>query len=463
MLTNLTFNALAILVMGVVISHVGLIAMSRWLNPIALIAGAYFVIGPLSSASDLPFVGVLKYGRVYVTLLLLFVAFFVVRLYRLRATAVAFLLFVGFYVMAALWSNLPVAALKYKGLYGLAVLSGFMLAYSIRDFRDLELSLRILLVAASVFAGIIVVQFLRNPAALIQNERLALWNMNPNRVGQALVAMLILTAYIALYDRSVLWRRTAYIVGSVLGIMLIYTGSRAAAGATLIGCFIVAIPMIRQPGKLAFIGILVGITVLIALRASEVAGTERLLDTNLENRQGVWGAAMNHWKESPIYGKGWVYNIIGDRAATANMHSMYLQTIVEAGIFGGILMVLAMVYVVNAGRRLLRYVRELDLVVPSAYLALGYVVAIFVHGAVESGTLLGSTLNAMMLPFALGLFDRIPEMLRGEDVWGVPIETFDDAEEYAEHEEYGETGLETTYGDRACRGRSPWPPKPSAA
>jgi len=102
-------------------------------------------------------------------------------------------------------------------------------------------------------------------------------------------------------------------------------------------------------------------------------------------------------------------------------------------------------------------------VVPSVYLALGYVVAIFVHGVVESGTLLGSTLNAMMLPFALGLFDRIPEMLRGEDVWGVPIESFDDAEEYAEHGEYGETGLETTYGDRACRGRSPWPPKPSAA
>ena len=436
MLTNLTFNVFAILVMGVVVAHVGLVAMSRWFNPIALIAAAYFVISPLSAASAFAYVVAFKYGRVYVTLLLLFVAFFVLRLYRLRATAVAFLLFVGFYVIAALWSDLPVAALKYKGLYGLAVLSGFMLAYSIRDFRDLELSLRLLLVAATIFAGLILMEFLTNPAALIQNERLSFWDMNPNRIGQSLAAMLILTAYLALYDRSTFWRRTAYIVGSVLGIMLIFTGSRAAAGEAFIGCLVVAIPMFRKPGTLVFLGILVGITIIIVMKTAEVAGPDRLLDASLDNRQGVWTKAISLWQESPLYGRGWVFNLVGDRAATANLHSMYLQTLVEAGIFGIGLMAMAMFYLVNAGRGLLRHIREYDVVVPSAYLALAYVVAIFVHGTVESGTLQGSTLNAMMLPFALGLFDRIPEMLRGEDVWGEPIETFDDAEEY------GETGLE---------------------
>ena len=448
MLQNLTFNVLAILAMLFVVAHVGLVVMSRWLNPIALLAAAYFVLSPLSAATDLSYLVVFKYGRVYVTLLLLFVAFFIVRLYRLRATAVVFLLFVGFYVLAALWSALPVAALKYKGLYGLAVLSGFMLAYSIRDFRDLEMSMRLLLVAATIFAGLILIEFLQNPAALIRNDRLAFWNMNPNRVGQSLAAMLILVAYMALYDRSILWRRTAYIVGSVLGIMMIFTGSRAAAGEALIGCFIVAIPMFRQPGRLAVVGILVVITIMIVLKTTEVAGPERLLDTSLDNRQGVWTNAISLWKESPLYGQGWVYNTVGDRAATANMHSIYLQTIVEAGIFGAVLMALAMFYVVYAGRRLHRYVRELDIVVPAAYLALGYVVAIFVHGTVEAGTFQGSTLNAMMLPFALGLFDRIPEMLRGEGVLGEPIETFDDAEEYAE---YGETDLDP-YEDETAVG-----------
>ena len=115
----------------VIVSHVALLIASRWLNSLFLIAGAYFVLSPISTASDLPLVGIAKHGRVYVILLLLFVAIFLLRLYRLRAVAIAFLLYVGFYVFAGIWSDAPIAALKYKGLYGLAVLSGFYFITSV--------------------------------------------------------------------------------------------------------------------------------------------------------------------------------------------------------------------------------------------------------------------------------------------------------------------------------------------
>ncbi len=74
---------------------------------------------------------------------------------------------------------------------------------------------------------------------------------------------------------------------------------------------------------------------------------------------------------------------------------------------------------------MLRTIRDYGIRLPVAYLAVGYVVAILAHGFIEAGTTRGSTLNALMLPFALGLFDRIPEMLRGEGIWGEQLEEFE--------------------------------------
>ncbi len=37
--------------------------------------------------------------------------------------------------------------------------------------------------------------------------------------------------------------------------------------------------------------------------------------------------------------------------------------------------------------------------------------AVLAHGVIEAGMVMGSTLNGMMLPFGIALFDRLPEML----------------------------------------------------
>jgi O-antigen ligase len=346
--------------------------------------------------------------------------------------AVAFLLFVGFYVFAGIWSEAPIAALKYKGLYGLAVLSGFFLAYSIRDFRDLEISLRVLLVGSAIFAAFIVVEFVFHPSAIIHRNRLALWGMNANRVGQTLAPMLLISAYLALYARVKFWRMAGYGVGVVLGVLIMYTGSRGAAGEAVLGCFIISIPLVRQPLLLGFVGLVVGVAVFFSFSFSQVDATERLLDISFDTRQGVWGHALETFREAPIFGKGWVFNITeGGQASSANMHSIYLQTAVETGIVGVVFLAIVVLCLAFKGASTLRFMRDAGVETQSAYLALGICVAVLAHGVIEAGSVRGSTLNGLMFPFAIGLLDRLPEMV--EELWASGDEI-----EAAEPEAYDE-------------------------
>ncbi len=53
----------------------------------------------------------------------------------------------------------------------------------------------------------------------------------------------------------------------------------------------------------------------------------------------------------------------------------------------------------------------------NAYLALGIAGAVLAHGVIESASMMGSSINGFLLPFALGLFDRLPEMSREVGTW----------------------------------------------
>ena len=412
MFPDLSLNEWIIVIVSALVTHVALLVSSRWVNAVFLIAAAYFILAPLSVAQDFAFVALAKYGRVYVTLLLLLVGFFVLRVHRLRGTAIVFLLYVGVYVFSGLWSDLPVDALKYKGLYGLAVLSGFVLAYSVRSFRDLELGLRVLLVAGAIFGAFIMLEFMRNPTAIFHRERLSFWGMSANRIGQTLAPMLMVCAYLALYASVKPWKIAGYVVGTVLGVLIMYTGSRGAAGEALLGCFVISIPLIRRPALLVVVAVIVGTTVLFTLSRAQTEAPERLLSVNLESREDVWAYAMDEFRDAPLFGHGWVYYIGSQGPSSRNMHSIYFQTLVEAGLFGFVIMGIAVVYAGFSGLRMFRIVRWCGIETQTAYLALGVALAILAHGVIEAGTVRGSTLNGVMLPFALGLFDRIPELLR---------------------------------------------------
>ena len=250
---ELTFNLVAGVVIIGITAHLALVIASRWVNPMFLLTGAFFVVSPISAASLFPFTVPAKFGRVYITLLLLFVGIFFFRAYRLGQTAFVFLAFVALYVFASLWSDYPLDAIKYKGLYGLSVITGFLLARSIRNLRDLEIGMRALVTGAAVFGALMLVEVAKNPSTVFHLERLAFWGMNANRIGQTLAPMLIIMAYVSIFDRSPVWRLASYVIGGILGILLMYTGSRGGVGEAVIGCFIVAIPLIRRPVALVMV------------------------------------------------------------------------------------------------------------------------------------------------------------------------------------------------------------------
>ncbi|MEE9131723.1 MAG: O-antigen ligase family protein [Phycisphaerales bacterium] len=412
---DLTFNLIAGVIIIAITGHLALVIASRWVSPMFLLTGAFFVFSPLSAAQLFPFTVPAKYGRVYITLLLLFVGIFFFRAYRLGQTAFVFLTFVGLYVLASLWSDFPLDALKYKGLYGLSVVSGFLLARSVRDFRDLEIGLRALVMGAAVFGTLMLVEVVRNPSTVFHLQRLSFWGMNANRIGQTIAPMLIVTAYVALFDRAAAWRLAAYVIGGALGILLMYTGSRGGAGEALLGCFIVATPLIRRPFVLIVVAGLVGFAVVFTLATAATDAPERLLNLSLETREGIWDFARSEFADAPVFGQGWIYNTGGGPGgglSSRNMHSIYVQVAVETGAFGVFFMGIAMLFVLFKGLSTYRYVRSFGIEPQTVYLALGLVAAVLAHGVIEAGTVMGSTLNGMMLPFGIALFDRLPELIR---------------------------------------------------
>ena len=346
------------------------------------------------------------------TILLLLVGFFGHRLYKFGPTATVFLIYVGLYVLAGLWSDAPLDAMKYKGLYGLVALAGLMLAQGLRDFRDLELGMRALAVGIAIFAVLMVLDFLKHPNLILHRGRLGFWGINPNRIGQTLAPMLIVLAYLALYDRTRIWRLSAYAIGIIVGIQLMYTGSRGAVGEAALGCFVIAIPLFKRPGMLIVVGAIVGIAVLFTFITAGSDAPVRLLHGSLETREGIWAYARSQFAEAPLFGKGWIYNTTERGLSSRNMHSIYLQTAVEVGLLGITVMGIMLLVVITRGIGMFKYVKSVGIETHTVYLAWAFVIAVLGHGIIEAGSVRGGTINGLMLPFGLGLFDRLPTLVR---------------------------------------------------
>ncbi|MGI9014178.1 MAG: O-antigen ligase family protein [Phycisphaerales bacterium] len=413
------FNLTALIILGTVffLAHVGLLISSRWLNLLMLVAAGYLLLSPMSAATSFPLVVPAKYGRIYCTVLVILLGFLVARVYRIRPVGIMFLAFVGLYALAGLWSDSPLDAIKYKGLYFAVVISGFFVAYALRSLSDFTNGMRLFGLACAGFAALIVLDMARNPSAISHVGRLAAWGMNGNRIGQTAAPMLTICAYLALYDPAKMWKVFGYCVGAVLGIIIIYTGSRGAAAEGMLGCFIVGIPLMKRPGLFAVVLIMFSITVYLAYTYSGASdeASSRFLDVSLDTRADPWSEAEYYMQGSPVFGVGWVSQIGSSGGETTqNMHSMYMQVAVEAGLVGLAVLFLAMLAIFVKGWNELRNMRAVGTHVHTMYFAVAMLVSIFAHGALEAGTITGSLVNSMLLPFAIGLLDRLPELQEQE-------------------------------------------------
>lgn len=431
LLAALGFAALA--------GHFAMLIAARWLNIVFVACAAFLVISPLSVAIDLGVsVSLLKWVRVYSSLLMVAVYILTLRTFRIGPAGWALLFFLGFYALAGMWSASPAAAIAFKGMYAIVVLGGVLMAASIRDFDEFRTNLRILFVGSIIYSVFVLAGMAREPGAIFSG-RLEIWGWNSNRIGHDAAAMLALALFIGLYEKSRLWKLAGLGLTSFFAFVVLATGSRAAAGMTLISAVVLAAPLFRRPVLLTFATLAGGIFVNVILDSVSSSAVERLGEVDFSNRFGLWNYGLEHFYDNPILGAGWVFDVT-DRAggATANLHSMYIQILAETGLAGAAIFLLVLVVCGFRALGLLNALRRFPAAAPYAFFAFALGGATLAHGVAESSSIQGTNLNGLLLPFAIGLLDRIPQMIK-EAAAAEPTdeELYDD--EYASYGEQPET------------------------
>jgi len=419
MTPELTPSVISIAIGVSIAAHIVLIVLARKINALYLLAGTFCLLSPLSAADFFTVALVSKYARVYVTVLIVVLGIMGYRVRRLGPASTTLWIFVTFYICAAFWSAAPLAGLMYKATFGFTILAGMFLAFGSRDRKELERGMRFLGVVGG-FAGLFTFAiFLANPQAALIQGRLSVIGLNANRVGNTAAALLLFCAHLALYDRSLLWKLFGYLVSGLLTVVIIQTGSRAALAMALIGCFGLWLPLTRRPVRALIVTMLVAVFAVVAMTYLESPGVQRLIETVqpgkaeqvLESRAGTWRAGTMLFRDAPVLGIGWYFT---SGMTTGNLHNMYLQTAVEAGLVGLLILIACLAVLFFLGTRLFLAMRRFRNVAHLTGLPLALVGGALLNGAAESGVLAGSVLPTLILGFGVGLIDRLPALARIE-------------------------------------------------
>lgn len=406
-------TTLGLVIAAGLIFHLILLILGRRLDTMGVLMGAFFVIAPLSAAILVPGYEYFKWVRVYVSLLILAVAILFYRSWKLGPASLALGGFSMVYYAATIWSENPIQGFMVKGLFIIVVLAALFMAANIRTFPQLAIAIRVTALFSIAWVGMVPLGIALGRADFFVG-RLAVWGMNSNRVGHELAAMLLVTGWLAIFDKSKGWKTFGFVASGALALIIAMTGSRASVGMALIAGAFYSIPLLRRPGVLiSFWG---GAAVLggVALFLAKSEGTDRIRDFSLDTRQTEWNYALGLWARSPVFGIGWAIDSTSRAAgASQNLHSMYVQTLVESGVLGlGLLLcVLGLI-----GYRIFRLHRIAwgDPNAGYAYFAMAAAVACLAHGFVESGTIQGSNNNSLLMALGVGLIDRITVMLTEE-------------------------------------------------
>jgi len=390
-------------------AHLALFLAPRKLHPLFLVAGMFFVIAPTSLAGELALCRVAKYARVYCTVLIVLWGYFGFRVAKLGPASKALLGFALVYILAACWSDAALRGLLYKSFFGFAALAGLVLAHVVRHRRELVHGLRFISLVAALTGVVAFVYFIRNPGASTVQGRMAVFGMSANLVGVTAAPLLVFCAHLALYDREKKWRVVGYAVCGLMVVIIIHSGSRAALALAGFGGFAVALPMIRQPIKLAAVLLFAFVFLEVALSRIESPAADRITSFDTENRQSGWRRCWREFGKSPLVGRGWAY--VPWRHTTANYHNMYLQTLVEVGMLGGAALGLAVVVIVLCGLKTFFLMRSYPEFANLTGLPLALAYGVLLHGIAESCTLMGTTLTTFCLGLGVGLIDRLPLLL----------------------------------------------------
>jgi hypothetical protein len=420
-------GVLTFALIGAVLLHVALVVsvlFYRKVNPLYLLAGAFFALSLTSAIPTLPNPYVVKWARAYITILMIVIGLFGYRFFRFGLASKLFLACTGFYVFAAVWSDMPISGLMFKSLHGMTAIAGVFLAYSARDHDELTRGIRFIGTVAGFVGLTIILVILDNPDALTQ-ARLKAWEIGANRINLLAMPLLVVCGYLALYDPSKFWKGLGYVVGIIFALIILNTGSRAAAASTAVGCFVVVLPLIKRPIQATFVASVVVLCAWLAVEHVQTRGALRLLEfveashstaEVTRSRLPIWKEGWKIFQRSPLAGEGWVHSTRAHGyQSTRNLHSIYIQTLAETGFLGLILLGLCFGVSIFLGVRMLTSVRPHAPVPHFVALALGLLATLMLHGIGASSVRTQGLSITLFLGFCIGLIDHLPQLARREN------------------------------------------------
>ncbi len=412
-ITRFDTTTLGLVLLVGLVFHVALLALGRKWDTLGLLMGMFFVLAPLSAAILVPGVEIIKWARVYISVLMVVSAGLLYRSVQMGPLSSLLLVYTLFYCGAAVWSESMVQGLAIKGLFGVVVVAGLLMGNNMRDLRHVRLAIRLGAAFSLIWILLVPLGIAMGRAEIIFG-RLAAWGLNANRLGHELAAMLICTSWVAIYDPSKPWKLYGFLTSGAIALIIVLTGSRASLAMAVLAAGCYAVPLLKRPGVLIGFGVGLAAIVGITLAFGQTSASGRFGEVNLVTREGVWEAAFEAWRQSPVIGIGWaIAESTREGGGSANFHSMYIQALVETGVVGLLFLLLVCFTVVIRSLLLLRRTFG-DPYAPYACFAAACAVATIAHGAAESGTIQGSNINSLLLALGIALLDRVPRLIAQE-------------------------------------------------
>ena len=411
MLADLNSFQLILLIVAALLGPGLLVVGSRVVNPLYILASVILVLAPFSMAPDLGVVGVLiKWLRGYCLVLLVVIGLFKYQQGAIRTASQLWLAFSAAYILSGLWSVVPPIALAYKAQFGLVVTAGILLATGTRNRQELIQGLRCVAIMSGIVGLSLLAYFVLYPESSLVWGRPQVFGVTGTRVASNFAPLAIVCIYLALNDRSLLWKCIAAASSAVLVAMILVTLSRGSSAAVILGFLI----LMALRGRGRFQGALVaGFVVVIAVSVFDMFGgqltSERLVSTS-NTRAEVWGHTVDLIVERPMIGYGWLPTIAG---TPYNAHNLYLQATLEMGLLGLAFLCVSLVVlslqVMQTFRSMRRHLQFSCVVsLPVCLICIA-----FFNGLSESAVLAASPYT-FFLAFSFGLIDGLPRMLRFE-------------------------------------------------
>ncbi|MEM1445773.1 MAG: O-antigen ligase family protein [Planctomycetota bacterium] len=372
---------------------------------VALIVLHLSIVGSL--ATKFPFIFEAKNLRVVLTVLVFLMSVYLVHRNRpsLNPLILCIWAFLIFFLLSSGWSETPLTALLYKGLFVAMAGAGVLWGWSQREGSDVTTNIRTLFLAHLIIVCAMWIAVVIDGGLVRIVSRMDPMGLNPIGVGEWGSLLAVFGVAMLLYEKKA-WLLLAQ-VGVFLGCLtMLLSGSRGA----VISAGLMVLITLGYRAKDFIVPILALIIPMLLLfyylpELAEKDAIQRLGEADLSGRTAIWARGLEPFFESPLFGIGWLATIVNGRLSSENVHSIYITTLSETGLVGGILLLLMFLMVVYfslmgyLGRQRNPTLRDVAYRIMAA-LAAFY----FAKGIVESGPLYGTTTLPLIGFFAFASF-----------------------------------------------------------